>query len=317
MTSVVNPNGIYTDNSSLMALKRTASKDASAALEKTAEQFESMFIHMMMKSMRSTTSGEGIFDSEQSQFYQEMFDQQISVDMAKKRQVGIADMLVSQLGSPQAKDPQVAVYDDVESKLEFDRLRLHRPISPVAVEAFAPLEVASQEPIKRFESSKDFVEKLMPMAEKYAAELGVDPKVLLAQSALETGWGKHMIRYTNDVPSHNLFNIKADSRWDGPKAVVPTLEYEKGKPVRQYAAFRSYPTFEASFKDYVNFIKSGQRYQAALENAADSQAYVNALHQAGYATDPLYAKKINKIMSGEIFAQAAQEFKASTKRPII
>jgi len=317
MTSAVNPNGIYTDNSSLMALKRIASKDSSAALEKTAEQFESMFIHMMMKSMRTTTSGEGIFDSDQSQFYQEMFDQQISIDMAKKRQVGIADMLISQLGGQQAKDPQAAVKDETDTKLEFDRLRLHRPISPVAVEAFAPLEAASQESIKYFESSKDFVEKLMPIAEKYAAELGVEPKVLLAQSALETGWGKHTIRYTNDVPTHNLFNIKADSRWDGPKAVVPTLEYEKGKSVRQYAAFRSYPTFEASFKDYVDFIKSGKRYQTALENAADSHAYVNALHQAGYATDPQYANKINKIMSGEVFDQATQKFKASTKGPII
>ena len=316
MTSAVNPNGIYTDNSSLMALKSAASKDASSALEETAEQFESMFIHMMMKSMRSTTSGEGIFDSEHSQFYQEMFDQQISVDMAKKRQVGIADMLINQLGGQQDKDPQAAVKDEANAKLDFDRLRLHRPISHVAVEAFAPVESASQEAIKSFDSSQDFVEKLMPMAKKYAAELGVEPKVLLAQSALETGWGKHMIKYTNDVPTHNLFNIKADSRWDGPKAVVPTLEYEKGKPVRQYAAFRSYPSFEASFKDYVDFIKSGQRYQTALENADDSHAYVNALHQAGYATDPQYANKINKIMSGEVFDQTTQEFKASTKGPI-
>ena len=317
MTSAVNPNDIYTDNSSLMALKRVASKDSSAALEKTAEQFESLFIHMMVKSMRSTTSGEGIFDSEQSQFYQQMFDQQISVDMARKRQVGIADILISQLGGQQAKDPQAAIQDETDSKLDYDRLRLQRPNSPVAIEAFAPLERVSQESIKSFESSKDFVEKLMPMAEKYAAELGVEAKVLLAQSALETGWGQHMVRFTNDVPTYNLFNIKADSRWDGPKAVVPTLEYEKGKSVRQYAAFRSYPTFEASFKDYVDFIKSGQRYQTALENAADSLAYVNALHQAGYATDPQYANKINKIMTGEIFNQATQKIKSSTEGPII
>ncbi len=301
MTSVVNPGGIYTDTSSLRALKSAASKDAASALEKTAEQFESLFIHMMMKSMRSTTSGEGIFDSEHSQFYQEMFDQQISVDMAKKRQVGIADMLISQLGGQEAKDPQAAGQDDTSTKLDFDRLRLRRPVSNVAIEAFAPLAGTSQETIKGFESPQDFVDKLMPLAEKYAAELGVEPKVLLAQSALETGWGKHVIRYTNDVPTHNLFNIKADSRWDGAKAVVSTLEYEQGKPERQHAAFRSYPTFEASFKDYVDFIKSGQRYQTALESAADSEAYVNALHQAGYATDPQYANKINKIMSGEVF----------------
>ena len=303
MASAVNPNGIYTDNSSLRALKSQASKDAPAALEKTAEQFESLFIHMMMKSMRSTTSGDDIFDSEHSKFYQEMFDQQISVDMAKKRQVGIADMLVSQLGSQQAKDPQVSVSGDAETKLDFERLRLHRPASPAAIEAFAPLGSVSQETIKNFDSPKDFVEKLMPLAEKYATELGVEPKVLLAQSALETGWGKHVINYSNDVPTHNLFNIKADNRWNGPKAVASTLEYEQGKPVRQYAAFRSYPSFEASFKDYVEFIKTGDRYQGALERAGDSKAYVRALHEAGYATDPKYSHKINRIMSGEVFEQ--------------
>lgn len=317
MAAAVNPGGIYTDTSSLIALKSMASKNSSLALEKTAEQFESMFIHMMLKSMRTTTSGEGMFDSENTKFYQEMFDQQISIDLAKKRQVGIADMLIRQLGDPQAKDSQSAVAGKDDVKLDFDRLRLHRPITPVAVEAFAPLKNISQESIKGFDSPRDFVEKLTPLAEKYAAELGVDAKVLLAQSALETGWGKYMIRYGNDVPTHNLFNIKADSRWDGPKAVVPTLEYEKGQPVREYAAFRSYPTYEASFKDYVDFIKSGQRYQGALENVADSQAYVESLHRAGYATDPQYSNKINRIMAAEVFEPLAKEFKAEDSRPLI
>ena len=294
-----------------------ASKDASSALEQTAEQFESLFINMMMKSMRSTTSGEGIFDSEQSRFYQEMFDQQLSVDMAKKRQIGIADMLVSQLSGQQAKEPQLTVQGAAETKLEFDRLRLYRPVSRVAVEGFAPLQNVSQETIKGFDTPKDFIEKLMPLAEKYAPELGVEPKALLAQSALETGWGKHVTNYSNDVPTNNLFNIKADSRWDGPKAVVQTREYEQGKPVMQYAAFRSYPNFEASFKDYVEFIKADSRYQGALEMAGDSRAYVRALHQAGYATDPQYSNKINRIMSGDVFDQLVQGFKTSVSEPIM
>jgi len=126
-----------------------------------------------------------------------------------------------------------------------------------------------------------------------------------------------MIRYANGVPSHNLFNIKADSRWDGGRAVVPTLEYEKGEAVSQYAAFRSYPSFEASFKDYVDFIKSGERYQAALEKVDDSRAYVRALHEAGYATDPQYHNKINRIMSGGVFDRVAQGLKSQAERPII
>ncbi len=313
MTSSVNPSDIYTDTSSLTSLKAKASRDASAALEETAGQFESLFIHMMLKTMRSTSLGDGLFDSEQTQFYQQMFDQQISVEMAKKRQVGIADMLVSQLGSQQGVT-QDRVSTDV--KLDFDRLRLHRPITPVAIEAFAPAENISRETIKGFDSPEDFVEKLMPLAEKHAAELGVSPKVLLAQAALETGWGKHVIHYSNGVPSHNLFNIKADQRWDGPRAVVPTLEYEKGKPVREMAAFRAYPSFEASFSDYVSFLKSSPRYEKALEQTDDSAAFVRALHQAGYATDPKYSSKINRIMNGDVFERVAQGLQGFSKGPL-
>ena len=86
-----------------------------------------------------------------------------------------------------------------------------------------------------------------------------------------------MIRYSNGVNTHNLFNIKADGRWDGPRAVVPTLEYNRGRPVSEYAAFRSYPNFEASFADYVDFLKRSPRYQQALGNASDSAAFVEAL----------------------------------------
>ncbi len=313
MISAANSPDVYTDTSALKALKAKAGQDASSALGETAEQFEAMFIHMMLKSMRATSMGGGIFDNEHSQFYQQMFDQQIAIDLAKKRQIGIADMLVDQLGDKQEKNQEGATG---ETKLDFERLRLLRPISPVAIEAFAPVENFSREKIKRFDSPEDFVEKLWPLAEKHAAELGVSPKVLLAQAALETGWGKHVIRYSNGVPSHNLFNIKADQRWDGPRTVVPTLEYEKGKPVREMAAFRAYPSFEASFSDYVSFLKSSQRYENALEQVDDSAAFVRALHQAGYATDPKYSSKINKIMSGDVFDQVAQGVQELSKGPL-
>jgi len=313
-SSVANPSGIYTDTGSLKALAAQAGRDANSALHQTAEQFESLFIHMMLKSMRKATMEGGVMDSEQTRFYQQMFDQQLSVELAKKNQMGIADMLVQQLGGAkngQAQDTQA------EPKLALDRLRLHRPISTTAIEAFAPEQSFNQETIKGFDSPQDFVRKLQPLAEKYAAELGVEPKVLLAQAALETGWGQHTIQFSNGVPSHNLFNIKADQRWGGPRAVVPTLEYEQGKPVRQLAAFRAYPSFEASFKDYVDFLKSSERYQGALASASDSSAFIQALHQAGYATDPQYSNKINRIMGGEVFDQASLDLKGSADRPLI
>lgn len=314
MVASVNPSGIYTDMGALTALKGQADKDRAGALEQTAEQFESMFIHMMLKSMRSTTSEGGFMDNEHSRFYQEMFDQQVSVELARKRQVGIADMLVQQLGGA---EKQQQADRPTELKLDLDRLRLHRPITATAVEAFAPAQDITQEAIKGFDSPEDFIEKLWPLAEKYAAELGVEPKVLLAQAALETGWGQHTIRYTNEVPTHNLFNIKADGRWDGPKAVVPTLEYERGKPVRQLAAFRAYPSFDASFRDYVDFLKSSERYRPALDRAGDSRAFVQGLHRAGYATDPEYSHKINEIMSRDVFDQALLKLKDAARGSLI
>lgn len=313
MSAPVNPSGIYTDTGSLKALRGQAARDSSAALEQVAEQFESLFIHMMLKSMRSTTGEGGLADSEHSRFYQEMFDQQISVDLAKRRQVGIADMLVQQLGANRQGE---ALDDSREAPMDLERLRLHRPLSPVAIEAFAPTQNISRETVQGFDSPQDFVEKLWPLAEQYAAELGVEPRVLLSQAALETGWGQHVTRYENGMPTHNLFNIKADSRWDGPRAVVPTLEYEDGQPVREMAAFRAYPDFESSFRDYVDFLKGSGRYRAALDNASDGQAFVQELHRAGYATDPGYSRKISDIMARDVFEQVAMKLKASASAPL-
>ena len=143
----------------------------------------------------------------------------------------------------------------------------------------------------------------MPIAEKVAGELGVDPKVLLAQAALETGWGKHVIQQGSDS-SYNLFNIKADSRWQGEQVQVSTLEYRDGVAQREQAAFRSYGSYEESFNDYVSFLKNSPRYQNALQQAANPFAYVDALQQAGYATDPEYSNKISRIYSGELISQA-------------
>ena len=302
---------VYTDISSLKGLKHLAAKDSSAAIEKVAEQFEALFLQSMLKSMRKTMSGDSIMDNDQSRLYQEMFDQQIAIDLAKKRQAGIADAILSQLGK---QNPQTESNDT--DGLIFEQARLHRPISSVAIQAFAPPPGFARETIKGFDSPEDYVEKLMPLAEKYSKELGVEPRVLLAQSALETGWGKHVIRYSNGVNTHNLFNIKADGRWDGPRAVVPTLEYDRGRPVSEYAAFRSYPNFEASFADYVDFLKSSPRYQQALGNVGDSPAFVKALHAAGYATDPKYSQKINKIMSNEVMGGVSGSLKNPVEQPL-
>ena len=148
-----------------------------------------------------------------------------------------------------------------------------------------------------------FVERLLPAAKVAARELGIEPLALLAQAALETGWGKKVFKTPEGSQSHNLFGIKANGGWNGPVAVVDTMEYRQGSAVREKAKFRVYESPEQSLNDYVEFIKTNPRYQQALAHAADAKSYFRQLQAAGYATDPNYAAKLTSIFEGDTFNQ--------------
>lgn len=146
-----------------------------------------------------------------------------------------------------------------------------------------------------FASAEDFVATMLPMAEEAAQKIGVDARYLVAQAALETGWGKSIIRQADGSSSHNLFGIKAQRGWEGESARVLTTEYNGGKAVKESAAFRTYDSFQQSFNDYVSFLQGNGRYQDALGSTANPDHFVRELQEAGYATDPQYARKIAQI----------------------
>ncbi|MFV3412333.1 flagellar assembly peptidoglycan hydrolase FlgJ [Pseudomonas nitroreducens] len=146
-----------------------------------------------------------------------------------------------------------------------------------------------------FASADEFVATMLPMAQKAAARIGVDARYLVAQAALETGWGKSIIREQDGSSSHNLFGIKAGSKWGGDSARALTSEYENGKKVKEVAAFRSYDSFEQSFNDYVSFLQNNDRYADALDSTERPEQFMKELQQAGYATDPNYARKVSQI----------------------
>lgn len=148
-------------------------------------------------------------------------------------------------------------------------------------------------------SQENFVMLLKPHAEKAAAELQINPDVLIAQVALETGWGKHVIHNKQGDNSFNLFNIKAGSQWQGDKVNVNTLEYRDGIAANEKADFRKYTDYSESFSDYVRLMKNNPRYQQALDAGTNSSAYADALQSAGYATDPHYAKKIKQLLNSD------------------
>ncbi|OWK48057.1 Peptidoglycan hydrolase FlgJ [Pseudomonas oleovorans subsp. oleovorans] len=146
-----------------------------------------------------------------------------------------------------------------------------------------------------FSSPQEFVATMLPMAEAAAEKIGVDPRYLVAQAALETGWGKSIIRTRDGESSHNLFGIKSHGSWEGESARVLTTEYKGGKAVKEAASFRAYDSYAQSFDDYVSFLQNNGRYEKALNVTENPERFVKELQQAGYATDPQYARKISQI----------------------
>ncbi|MFC0155828.1 flagellar assembly peptidoglycan hydrolase FlgJ [Xanthomonas dyei] len=146
-----------------------------------------------------------------------------------------------------------------------------------------------------------FVAKIWTHAQKAARELGVDPRALVAQAALETGWGRRGIGNGGD--SNNLFGIKATG-WSGNKVTTGTHEYVNGVKTTETADFRAYGSAEESFADYVRLLKNNSRYQGALQAGTDIRGFARGLQQAGYATDPGYAAKIAAIANGPTIDRA-------------
>ncbi len=286
---------VYTDFSGLAKLKTAARKQDPAALQKVAAQFESIFLSMVLKSMRQAKLADGIMDSDQSKFFQDMYDQQLAVHLSTKPGIGLADLIVKQL-SPKSQEQNVTL--GVEDYLQ-------RPLQ-VRVQSNAvhtenkteQSKVITPTDNKAINNRQQFVEHLRPFAEQAADELGVDAGVLLAQAALETGWGKGVLTHADGRSSFNLFNIKADKNWKGESVEKVTLEFERGIPRKQKAKFRSYGSWQQSFMDYVRFIKTNPRYQQALKVSSNPEQYMHELQKAGYATDPEYARKVMRVYKG-------------------
>lgn len=283
-------------------------------LRQVAGQFESLFVNMMLKSMRQASLAEGLFDSEQSKMYQDMADQQLASDLSMRGGLGLQDVIMRQLGgaryanSAEAVPGQTFSIDTVTVRPSLgirvnekiiEQIREAKP-QPLAEDTeVAETDMANMP--KRFNSPEEFVEKLWPYAERAAEKLGVAPEVILSQAALETGWGKFILA-DQQGSSFNLFNIKAH-RWDGDTVAKNALEYRDGKALHEQSQFRAYDSYQHSFDDYVRFLQTQPRYSQALQHVGDPNAFIEQLHKAGYATDPQYADKIKRIMNSDTLAQ--------------
>ncbi|MCU7835537.1 MAG: flagellar assembly peptidoglycan hydrolase FlgJ [gamma proteobacterium symbiont of Taylorina sp.] len=322
---------VYTDLNSLQNLKQSAVKDAQAALPEAARQFEAVMITMMMKSMRETGMEDPLFSSEAEKSYRDMYDQQLGLELSKGRGIGVAESIVRQMQQGSQSPLQEKTSREEAAVLKMPGRRFfqdhysHKPL-----QENVPVHKLKEDKklTGSFESPEDFVKKLWPMAEKAADKLGVNADVIISQAALETGWGKHIIR-AGENSSFNLFNIKAGRGWDGDQMEKSSIEFIEGKAIQKKSDFRSYDSLEQSFADYVHFIKDNPRYSAVFnkkdkqdnteqllhdqQGVQSSENYIEILQKAGYATDPAYSDKILQLLNSDVIQN---QVKYQSKNPI-
>lgn len=327
------------------------------ALKEAAQQFEAIFMRMLLTSMRKAQEvleSDSPFNSQSTKFYRDMHDQQMAVELSSNGSLGLTDLIVRQLGGDTGGFKPSSVLrndgnlllnntgDSTANTLDKDKqhntlvekmLSDKKAITPDidipfaghyqanvtnsahAAALFANNDMSkysnkddkqinnsrlNQQSVKNstpivdhhFNEPKDFVSALIEPAQKVQQSLGVPFQVVIAQAALETGWGQKIIKDQHGSSSHNLFNIKADSRWAGDKVTKDTLEFEQGAMVKKAEPFRMYQSLSDSVDDYINFLSNNDRYQGALQKVNDVEQFLHSLQKAGYATDPQYAEKI-------------------------
>lgn len=333
------------------------SKEKDAALKEAAQQFEAIFMRMLLSSMRKAQEvleSDSPFNSQSTKFYRDMHDQQMAVELSSNGTLGLTDLIVRQLGGGDDYKPSSVLRNDGnlatdktnsrnnsllnaissskphkaqsditpisysgdellsaqsvlnQSKAQFTAL-VNNPFgsalgvnSAKSIQAtsvpYATSSTTENNNVKistpNFEQPKDFVFAMVQPAKKVQEKLGVPFEVVIAQAALETGWGQKIIKDVDGASSNNLFNIKADARWAGNKVSKDTLEFENGAMVKKTAPFRVYQSISESVNDYVNFLSTNNRYQDALQQSGNVEQFLQGLQKAGYATDPQYANKI-------------------------
>ena len=275
----------------LNGLKREVAADPQGNLKQVAQQVEGMFVQMMLKSMRAALPQDGVLSSDQTRLYTAMYDQQIAQQMSQKG-LGLADMMAKQLVAVNSEPSEAAgTVPMLLDNAVLQRLPL-RALGQIVRRAMTPAPTAATEPL----GNGNFVARLSGPARIASLQSGIPHQLIVAQAALESGWGKREIPTADGSPSYNLFGIKAGSRWDGPVTEITTTEFEQGAAKKIKARFRVYSSYVEAIGDYVKLLTSNPRYAHVAAARSPEQA-AHALQQAGYATDPHYAKKLVNVIS--------------------
>jgi|SRR5580658_5883049 peptidoglycan hydrolase FlgJ len=273
----------YTDLNALAALKNAPA--SAATVKAVSEQVEALFLQMMLKSMRDAGEAAGEPTSNETGMYQDMFDKQVALTLSKRQDLGVARLFERQLGGKAAgaAPAGAAASSQLKAKGALPDSRGRAAPPPTGANLS--------------EQASDFVQQVLPTIRQAAAAVGVNPLGLLAQAALETGWGQRMPRTADGNSSLNLFGVKAGSDWSGARAVADTVEISGGVAKQTRTAFRAYGSIEESVGDFARLLTSSPRYRDAVAAGGSAQAYVQSIAKAGYATDPEYANKLNEVLN--------------------
>ncbi|MBT0731207.1 flagellar assembly peptidoglycan hydrolase FlgJ [Rosenbergiella nectarea] len=271
------------DVNELNVLRGAAKQSPQQNIAAVARQVEGIFLQMMLKSMRQSLPGGDLLGSDQQRLFTSLYDQQVT-QMAPNSHLGLAALIEKQMQPVTPPSAEVG-----QRALPFDNDRqFFRRVSQLVerkVDSVAQLAQPMQQ----------FIKRLLPHVTSVSRETGIPVKLILAQAALESGWGQRQITTERGLPSHNLFGIKAGNRWQGPTTATLTTEYRQGRAEKTTEPFRVYRSWQEALQDYGDLLVNNPRYQAVTSaRSAEQGAY--ALQQAGYATDPNYAQKLLTII---------------------
>jgi flagellar protein FlgJ len=262
---------------------RTQNNDK-AALRQVAQKFESIFVSMLLKSMRDANQHfekDNMLQSNNTKFYRDMHDQQMAQDLGSHGAFGLAELIVQQL------DP------------DYDKFKpASLMIGPREYKS-SKLQMTHQEeakPTPLFSSKHDFLMKIKPLAIQAAKTLQIKPELLMAQAAVETDWGSKILHNQQGQPSLNIFNLKADPKWQGQTVKRNPYQAQVENP-QTATPMKMYEDLPSAFGDYINFIQSKPQAKQALHTTKQPMAYLKALELIDFRTDPDYAKRVLRTMA--------------------
>lgn len=287
--------GAAFDLHSLDALKRAVKSDATGGLKAAAKQMEGLFVQMMLKSMRDASFKGGLFDSEQSEMFTSLYDQQLAQNIAENGRLGFADNMVEQMTGEKPAHSGGTSTQPVPLAISPDLLKRTTGIISSTLSHAKPEKEARSRSVAGTEESGGFLSRLLAPAMAVARKSGIPHQLILAQAALESGWGNQEILTKSGQPSHNLFGIKATDDWTGKTTEITTTEYSQGIAQKTKQTFKVYDSYTDALSDYASLLINNPRYRKVLYAATPENA-AKALQTAGYATDPDYAKKLIGII---------------------